>query len=127
MYKIGDKVETPHGTGLVVGYHETYDIYIVDLKGDFKTQQYKPEHLQPYQSAHEKLIEMGCEYSDRQSGKLHKVYYTENPNDNQKYELVFDKYEHGWVYNLNNEIIVDLTLSRILTQYLEEINETPST
>ena len=51
MYKIGDKVETPHGTGWVRGYSEVYDMYIVDLKGAFKNQQYKPFHLLPYLTA----------------------------------------------------------------------------
>ena len=41
MYKIGDKVETPHGTGWVRGYSEVYDMYIVDLKGAFKKHQRK--------------------------------------------------------------------------------------
>ena len=125
MYKIGDKVETPLGIGVVVGKRVAmrHDDIIFEVENKGIKVDFRNTHVTPYRTAHEKLIEMGWEYSDRQSGKLHKVYYIENPNDNQKYELVFDKYEHGWVYNLNNEIIVDIILSRILTQYLEELGE----
>ena len=107
MYKIGDKVETPHGTGLVVGYHETYDMYIVDLKGDFKTQQYKPEHLQPYRTAHEKLIEMGYELTKRSDY----VFYRHD--DLPRVTIYSDK-----TYSCSD---TNLVLSRILTDYLEEM------
>jgi len=115
MYKIGDKVETPHGTGWVRGYSEVYDMYIVDLKGVFKNQQYKPFHLLPYRTAHEKLIEMGLRlkvtknYAD---GVFSHEWW--NENDDRVIVFYIDEKVTS-VYECNNEIMA------IIPQYLEEL------
>ena len=132
MYKIGDKVETPHGTGLVVGYHETYDMYIVDLKGDFKTQQYKPEHLQPYRTAHEKLIEMGYEKkihdtvvkSDVESGRYKQYAKGSEVILIDVEDREFTTYTlYSGDKGVSDVSWVNHKLSRILTQYLEELED----
>ena len=111
MYKVGDKVETPHGTGWVKSYSEVYDMYIVDLKGVFKNQQYKPHHLKLYISAHDKLLDIGWvitvdgvvkTYQDK--GNWLNVIWVD-----KAHKTVSTNFHHG------------LVLSCILTQLLEEM------
>jgi hypothetical protein len=116
VYKAGDKVETPHGTGWVKSYSEVYDMYIVDLKGAFKNQQYKPYHLKPHKSAHDKLIEMGFKknedghYQHDFDGDIRVMSETNMKTmETQKY--------------LVPRVHLTLELSRILTQYLEELED----
>ena len=116
-YEIGQKVETPLGVGNVVGYHEFYEIYSVDLltNPEFTDQQFKEYHLKPYKTAHEKLIEMGYEYSQISEDKDDHYY---NSSDGWVWFSISNKN-----YRVSEDVYVDLELSKILTQYLEEMVE----
>lgn len=128
MYKIGDKVETPLGIGIVVGKrvamrHDDiiFEVEIKGIKIDFRNTQ-----VTPYQSAHEKLIELGYEYSykecgDELSDKWHTFY-------NKKRFITIDVIVNnisgiGWYITFHDPFncIANIELSRILTQYLEEL------
>ena len=115
MYKIGDKVETPLGIGVVVGKrvamrHDDiiFEVNIKNVKIDFRNTQ-----VIAYKSAHEKLIEMGYEITKRTDY----VFYRHD--DLPRITIYSDK-----TYSCSD---TNLALSRILTQYLDELNETPST
>ena len=126
-YEIGQKVETPLGIGVIQSLEETifedekgnpiYD-YAVKFENNYD---YYTEHtldkiiflnhvVKPYRTAHEKLLEMGYECEEKRDVK---IYRHEN------------KISSVRVYDDNtiscNDI--DLELSRILTQYLEEMEE----
>lgn len=107
MYKIGDKVETEKGNGIIVaisGYEE--QLYIVEITniGNWGFNEHK---LKTYRTAHEKLIEMG--------------YESTNGNNFTKYR--HDELPRITIYNDNTYSSYDtnLELSRVLTQYLEEM------
>ena len=109
-YEIGQKVETEKGNGIIVGisgYEE--QLYIVEITNIGKWG-FNEHQLKPYRTAHEKLLEMGYECEERRDVK---IYRHEN------------KISSVRVYDDNtiscNDI--DLELSRILTQYLEEMAE----
>jgi hypothetical protein len=134
MYKIGDKVETPLGIGVIQSLEETifvdekdnpiYD-YAVKFENDYD---YYTEHkldkiiflnhvVKPYRTAHDKLIEMGLKlkitknYADG-------VFSHEWWNDNDDRVIVFYIDEKvTTVYEGNNEIMV------IIPQYLEELED----
>ena len=113
MYKIGDKVETNKGNGIIVainGYEEP--LFIVEIKNIGKWGFHGYE-LTPYHTAHEKLIEMGYELTKRSDY----VFYRHD--DLPRVTIYSDK-----TYSCSD---TNLVLSRILTQYLEELNETTST
>lgn len=134
MYKIGDKVETPLGIGVIQSLEETifedekgnpiYD-YAVKFENDYD---YYTEHkldkiiflnhvVKPYRTAHEKLIEMGYERVEDEDDDCF-VYrkgldYVTITKDGQV--AVHDKNTYFGASYFN------ITLSRILTQYLEEL------
>lgn len=102
MYKIGDKVETPHGVGRVD------KVFDSGLRVNFGGSKLIPlKDVKPYTSAHDKLIKLGYEF--------------------QQYDN-FKKYMHDELATVrvdNDKTIscyeITLELSRILTQYLEEL------
>lgn len=117
MYKIGDKVETPFGVGRV---DKVFDSGLMVFLGGSKLIPLKD--VKPYQSAHDKLIEMGfvvvednvawiayeykkAEYLIRfcKGSKQVGVYHDIDTNANYRY--------------------FGIELSRILTQYLEELEQ----
>ena len=140
MYKLGDKVETPLGIGIYKGHidggiyegaHKVYlnantnEIYFWDIK-----------ELKPYQTPHEKLIEMGYEE------KIHDTVVKSNVESGRykqyakSSKVILIDVEGGefttyTLYNRDKGVSdvswVNHKLSHILTQYLDELNETPST
>lgn len=121
-YEVGQKVETPLGVGVVVGYNDTYDMYLVDLNDEFTNQQFKEYHLKPYKTPHEKLIELGWKHFDED--KMGVIYENESAYLNiyktHKY-YIFETKESGKY--IENKVEIDLELSRILTDYLEWLEE----
>ena len=121
MYKIGDKVETPLGIGSIYNISdEEYSDFTVELFGyekhivtlcnvNVKGQPllYKDTDLKPHRTAHEKLIEMGYELTKRSDY----VFYRHD--DLPRITIYNDK-----TYSCSD---TNLALSRILTQYLEEL------
>ena len=124
MYKIGDKVETPLGVAKVLGINGLIGTF--EHQATLSTFEFPIGAVKPYRTAHEKLIEMGYEVFDEDHmgiiyrdktcciniSKIGKSYWLEG------------RPRGDYIVNVPE---VDLTLSRILTQYLEELNETPST
>lgn len=121
MYKVGEKVETPFGIGIVVGKrvamrHDDiiFEVEIKGIKIDFRNTQ-----VTPYQSAHEKLIELGYERVD-----THYILYKKNNGihieiDSDLTLMVYK--ENDDFYYTSSPVYINLQLSRILTQYLEEL------
>ena len=130
MYKIGDKVEYLNNVWEVYDYEiDSVEIYNDKLGINI----YVPiSDVQPYHTAHEKLIEMGYEEkihdtvvkSDVESGK-YKQYAK-----NCEVILIDIKDREFTTYTLysGDKGVSDVSwvnhkLSRILTQYLEELEE----
>ena len=111
MYKIGDKVEYLNNVWEVCDCEiDSVEIYNDKLGVNI----YVPiSDVQPYRTAHEKLIEMGYELTKRTDY----VFYRHD--DLPRVTIYSDK-----TYSCSD---TNLALSRILTQYLEELDETPST
>ena len=115
MYKIGDKVQSPLGLGIVVEEQKdmaigSYIIYLGKpyIKCDYNYELvFNERELKPYKTAHEKLIEMGYDSIKR--------------NDNVFY--IHDELPRVTIYNDKTYACNDtnLELSYILTQYLEEM------
>ena len=109
MYKIGDKVEYLNNVWEVCDceidsveiYNEKMGVNIYVPIGDVK----------PYRTAHEKLIEMGYELTI--NGPIWRTYQTEDLRN----AIFFDRLKN----TVNTNLHYDKTLSRILTQYLEEM------
>ena len=127
MYKVGDKVETPLGSGKILdfAYFIGMDCKVWKVKLDYKlidvnTKQTIVLHLtenelKPHKSAHDKLIEMGWEDVETYLPDLTK--FTKG-----LCEIYIDlEYKTYEVYEGTSPLKIDLELSRILTQYLEEL------
>ena len=124
MYKIGDKVEYLNSVWEVSSVETNTDgkVSIEVYNDKLGIDIYVPiGDVQPYRTAHEKLIEMGLKlkitknYADG-------VFSHEWWNDNDDRIIVFYIDEKvTTVYEGNNEIM------QIIPQYLEELDETPST
>lgn len=149
MYKIGDKVETPLGVGQIYNISdEEYSDFTVELFGyekhivtlcnvNVKGQSllYKDTDLKPYRTAHEKLIEMGWECTDNEN--THVVFRktllkNAYQDDFVQLEIIKRTKTFGATkyYNDNfnsryshHQFNFDLELSRIITDYLEEMEE----
>ena len=107
MYKVGDKVETPLGIGKVsISAHG----YMVNIKGYEVV--FNKDVIKPYITAHDKLLAMG--FRLKQNSKTKKVYSI------LQHSIEIEKYEDEWKYYTNG-IVIGLSLSRILTQLLEEM------
>lgn len=112
MYKIGDKVETPQFTGVVEKVYESG----VKVNGKM----FPLKDIKPYRTAHEKLIEMGYEVFDEDHmGIIYrdKTCYINISKIDKSYWLE-GRPRGDYIVNVPE---VGLTLSRILTQYLEEM------
>ena len=117
-YEIGQKVETPLGVGKIFDISVSGDMFHVELK-DGLTKWFWSNYLNPYKTAEEKLLERGFEKQkiNHDTFTLEIVLQSVSP-----YIITFTKKENkGWLYHSNKWI--NLELSRILTQYLEEIAE----
>lgn len=122
QYQAGDKVQSPLGLGIVIEEQKdmaigSYIIYLGKpyIKSDYNYEVvFNERELKPYKTAHEKLIEKGFEEFYRYNER----YYILD-NDEQYIEIYIDI--KGVNYYVPNNEYVDLELSRILTQYLEEL------
>jgi hypothetical protein len=115
-YEIGQKVTTPLGVGIIKYYIGgsmvwiTFDENMAEIEFDIK-------HLQPYKTAHEKLIEMGLHLKITKNW-AGGIFSHEWWNDNNDRVLVFFvKEKQTTVYEANHDIM------RIIPQYLEEMAE----
>ena len=132
MYKIGDKVETSLGIGVIQSLEETifvdekdnpiYD-YAVKFENDYD---YYTEHklgkiiflnhvVKPYRTAYEKLIEMGLTLKVTKNyagGVFSHEWWSENEG---RIIVFFVDEKLTTVYEGNNEIMA------IIPQYLEEL------
>lgn len=113
MYKVGDKVETPLGVGVIKwidkaskNEDEGFDTIYVSIK-HFPEIEFNERHIKPYRTAHEKLIEMGYEFEQLEGYKIYRHIE----------KSIIGVYEDKTYCCVE----VDLDLSRILTQYLEEL------
>lgn len=114
MYKIGDKVETPYGVGVITVIRND-GMFFVKIKNQLVHCVY--DELTPYRTAHEKLIEM--EWEEQETTIKNNRRY--DKGDNTIFiDIVKKTYE---VYEGYDPYQIDLKLSRILTQYLEEIEQ----
>ena len=132
MYKVGDKVETPLGIGVIIGKRVAmqHDDIIFEVENKGIKVDFRNTHVTPYRTAHDKLIEMGYEE------KIHDIVV--------KYDVESGRYKQ---YAKGSEVIlidledaefttytlfsgdkgvsdvawVTLELSRIITQYMEEL------
>ena len=115
-YEIGQKVETPLGVGIIytiqtIKEQVMYKVEFEKTKLNFLAS-FVEEELKPYKTAHERLIEMGFTYIVD--------YYDYSLFHNEKTNEEVYVY-HNKTYDAN--INITLELSRILTQYLEEMAE----
>ena len=115
MYKIGDYVKSFIGIGCIEDeYKELNNHFIVNVKGNRYI--LSASELEKYKTAHEKLLEMGWKFSECTGCKLYqrKGGFVEFNIEQKTYTI----------YTLNNyDVNINLELSRILTQYLEELEE----
>ena len=103
MYKRGDKVETlDYGTGEIIRVNDD-GAYHIHVKNAYVN--LFDKEIKPYKSAHDKLIELGYV-------KTHRDGYVKY--DGEKIIIIYDDKTYSCVDT-------DLELSRILTQYLEEL------
>lgn len=118
-YEIGQKVETPLGIGEVIDVFTREDKTISECKVCIKTHSvwFRVDDIKPYKSAHDRLIEMG--YNVQQTTVLNSSMFTIYGIDGASITIIERK--GGSTYKTKQE--VSLELSRILTQYLEEMAE----
>ena len=126
-YKIGQKVETEIGNGIIVaisGYEEP--LYIVGIT-NIGAWGFNEHRLKPYKTAHEKLIEMGYEYeynecNDELSDKVHTYY---NPKRFIKIEVTVTPNGVGWYTHFYDpyNYIANLEILEIIKQLVEEMAE----
>ncbi|MDY0278391.1 MAG: hypothetical protein RBQ97_09955 [Acholeplasma sp.] len=128
-FEIGQKVNTPLGVGEL--YDNGYSFngvisYLVrftlpkDKNGIFHPVVEFPDyHLKPYKTADERLLEMGYECYGRIF--LCKQYVNIKEDETLPLEINIDT--QNKCYYIPDNDCVNLELSRILTQYLEEMEE----
>ena len=111
MYKVGDKVETRLGVGEVITV--TNGWITVDILDYLITAWHLD--IEPYRTAHEKLIEMGWKL-EKVIGCYNQVYLHKwlDTNDDVRIRIYLDD-KTFTTFELPNEHI------GILTQYLEEL------
>ena len=114
MYKIGDKVETPLGIGKLADISQNNETKYKVMHGARSTW-YAHDEITPYRTAHEKLIEMGY----KRFNTSHGVEYNK-----EHCQILIDEQDKTYkVYWMVDDMAywIDLELSRVLTQYLEEL------
>ena len=113
MYKIGDKVETPYGIGIVKDFGVSgFSFHWCKIAfSEYDVISLNEDKVKPYRTAHEKLIEMGFVATLELDKYL--IYRMDG------LELLFNIPAKTYVYDVD----INLELSRILTQYLEELEE----
>jgi hypothetical protein len=77
--------------------------------------------LELYKTAHEKLLDLGwkfCEWSIKENFKQYEKF---DENSRRTMSIRIYNNEHGIYYVLNIYTYVEKELSKILTQYLEEL------
>lgn len=126
-YKIGDKVETPLGVGVITYIDSDGEIdydYWISIK-ETPPISFDKKYIQSYKSAHDKLLELG--YIQKNDNHLityeKKLYYT-NKKHNERYFIIeISKVIKRYRVRDNDAfpVGIDLQLSKILTQYLEEL------
>lgn len=138
MYKIGEKVETPIGIGIIKWIDkasknddEGFDTLYVSIAG-MPEIEFNERHIKPYVSAHEKLLALGWEEKihditvkrDVESGR-YKQYV--KGSEVILIDIEDKEFTTYTLYNgskgVDDVSWVNLTLSRILTQYLEELEK----
>lgn len=125
-FKAGDRVETPFGVGIFQSY--------VDggfMSGSFRVHYEKvqtggvyfwnEDDIKPYKTAHEKLIDLGWEFWGEYL--KYKQYEKFDETSRRTTSIRIYKDHHGIYYFLNNFTYVEKELSKILTQYLEELEK----
>lgn len=76
----------------------------------------KTKVLKPYKTAHEKLIEMGYEHHEYSYGDVYEL------KESYKYNGLSSRIQTDNQGAINcGDVYIGLELSRILTQYLEEL------
>ena len=126
-YEIKQKVETPLGIGTIVGSKPILyarDVYNVELKTkerDFYIW-FTQDVLKPYKTPHERLLEMGYVYEEHKQG--HRYTHKENLDyiDIDLFRNTFYHFEFSF-RKFPKPAGTNLELLKILTQYLEEMNE----
>ena len=119
MYKIGDKVEYLNSVWEVCDCEiDSVEIYNDKLGINI----YVPiSDVQPYRTAHEKLIEMGWEYKGY--GALRHIYEIKHEYNFTENIVIFPN-SKSYLASTNRKghsVVISLTIARILTQYLEEL------
>ena len=127
-YKIGQKVETPLGVGTVtvidkdLKWNTLIAVNIGKLSIDYIGLVFKESDITPYKSAHDKLVEMGFVIVEDNIAwvvyEYKKAEYVIRFCKGSKQVGVYHDYEDNANYRY-----ISLKLSRILTQYLEEMSE----
>lgn len=116
MYKIGDKVETKLGVGIIKEVIHPKNYKVVFERGLYDDYTYFFEDsLKPHTSAHEKLLALG--YRISQTTALTNSLYTIYEKDGSSITIIERK--SGNTYKTRQE--VSLELVRIMVQYLEEL------
>ena len=132
MYKIGDKVETPLGIGVIIGKRVAmqHDDIIFEVENKGIKVDFRNTHVTPYRTAHDKLIEMGYEEKIHDTAVKHDVESGRYKQYAKNYEVILIDIEDRefttyTLYNgskgVDDVSWVNHKLSRILTQYLEEL------
>lgn len=123
-FNVGDKVESPLGLGIVVKEGMAFGSYIIYLgkpyiKCDYKNELvFNARELKLHKTAHEKLLDLGWNFGEYLKYKQYEKF-DENSRRTMSIRIFND--ENGIYYFLNNFTYVEKELSKILTQYLEEL------
>jgi hypothetical protein len=117
MYKIGDKVEYCGLVSTVVSINERQRVMgIVYTQEEEQSAVVGFDSVKPYRTAHEKLIEMGYEHSEYSYGDVYEL------KESYKYNGLSGRIQTDNYGAINcGDVYIGLELSRILTQYLEEM------
>lgn len=130
MFKVGDKVETKDfGVGEIIRLSNgantvssnDENVYHVKVKNAYVNVYEK--NLEPYQSPHEKLTALGYKLVLKDTEDYDETLITYKK---QRMTLEIDKNKKRYVLfdgSMYSAVYTDLELSRILTRYLEEIEE----
>lgn len=116
MYKIGDKVEYLNNVWEVCDWEvDSVEIYNEKMGVNI----YVPiDDIKPYRTAHEKLIELGYEHHEYSYGDVYEL------KESYKYNGLSGRIQTDNQGAINcGDVYIGLELSRILTQYLEELEE----